>query len=582
MRILFSESETEELGTQASCSQVKIVSDYVPPNENVMGEGKRVSPAWLCFDREKAYQKNGNDYVKCNQPKCGAEFKLNLTTSINLSRHVTQIHSNLLPQKKGNIKGPKQKTLSLSMKAKLIPPFSEKTFQQYLTDMIVVQDLPFLFLESTEFRDFVSLLRPGTRVLKADSLKNNIMDRFKKMKSQMMTFWSSIDSRVSFTTDIWTSPNDLSFMAITAHWISSEFVLQSMLLDFVELEGSHTGVNIEKTFSHSLKEYNLFEKKFAITLDNAYNNDNFISALMERDPSFDREHHIRCFGHILNLSAQDALGLVEIELSGIRDYIKAIIHRPKRLDQLEEDFLEAGGKNFVKPILDVKTRWNSTADMVHRALRLKVGLNCTMESMFDETARKRRKGKGVSILDSEEESFVQITDQHWKNFTDILDLLEPLKEATNIMSGDTYPSLNMVVPAYVAIMNHLELLSSSNDVGSIYTESNFKVDASKAALMKLDKYYNISSELCTIATVLDPRLKLDFYRADKNPSADDPEEIQDYIKSFFLKDYAPSDGANSRNPSPAKSNLLHGFYKKARTSDKRSVKFRKVKVFIAN
>jgi len=93
MRILFSESETEELGTQASCSQVKIVSDYVPPNENVMGEGKRVSPAWLCFDREKAYQKNGNDYVKCNQPKCGAEFKLNLTTSINLSRHVTQIPS---------------------------------------------------------------------------------------------------------------------------------------------------------------------------------------------------------------------------------------------------------------------------------------------------------------------------------------------------------------------------------------------------------------------------------------------------------------------------------------------------------
>lgn len=71
----------------------------------------------------------------------------------------------------------------------------------------------------------------------------------------------------------------------------------------------------------------------------------------------------------------------------------------------------------------------------------------------------------MSILDSEEESFVQNTDRPApeKN-TDILNLLEPHKEATNIMSRNTYPSLNMVVPAYAAIMNHLELLSSSNDV----------------------------------------------------------------------------------------------------------------------
>jgi len=71
----------------------------------------------------------------------------------------------------------------------------------------------------------------------------------------------------------------------------------------------------------------------------------------------------------LNLSAQDALVLVEEEVSGIRDYIKATIHRPKHLQQLKEDLTETGGKDFVKPILDVKTRWNSTADMIIRSLR---------------------------------------------------------------------------------------------------------------------------------------------------------------------------------------------------------------------
>jgi hypothetical protein len=206
--------------------------------------------------------------------------------------------------------------------------------------------------------------------------------------------------------------------------------------------------------------------------------------------------------------------------------IKAIIHRPKRLQQLKDDFEEAGGKDFVKPMLDVRTRWNSTADMIIRAFRLRDGLSVTMDSMFHEAnAKKRRKGKGkagnIVFVDGEkEESFVQITEEHWKNLSYILHVLEPLKSATEILSGDNYPSLNMVIPAYVAIMDHWERLASCNDdVDSIHYESDFKVDAAKAALMKLNRYYDISSELSTVATVLDPRLKLQFYMSDKTSSA---------------------------------------------------------------
>ena len=145
-------------------------------------------------------------------------------------------------------------TLSFSEKQKMIPNFSQDSFKHYLTNLFVVQDIPFLLLESTEFKDFIHLLRPETRVVKADALKNWIMDRFIKTKIQMKDFFSSIDSRISFTTDIWTSPNDLWFMAITAHWISSDRIIHSMLMDFVELNGSHSGVNTEKAFSESLME----------------------------------------------------------------------------------------------------------------------------------------------------------------------------------------------------------------------------------------------------------------------------------------------------------------------------------------
>jgi hypothetical protein len=124
---------------------------------------------------------------------------------------------------------------------------------------------------------------------------------------------------------------------------------------------------------------------FAITLDNASNNDSFIEELMKRKPSFTADHHVRCFGHILNLAAKDALAVVEEELSGIRNYLKKIVGSPKLIQQLADDFIEKGGEKFVKPILDVRTRWNSTVNMIERAIRLKSGLTVTMESMYIES-----------------------------------------------------------------------------------------------------------------------------------------------------------------------------------------------------
>jgi len=144
----------------------------------------------------------------------------------------------------------------------------------------------------------------------------------------------------------------------------------------------------------------------------------------------------------------------------------------------------------------------------------------------------------------------------------------------------------MVVPVYVVLQKKLQKLlkrdipdspdspdspggPDSPDVpASKYIETDFTVDAAEAALMKLDKYYNISSELCTIATVLDPRLKLDFYKADQTPSAENPQEIRSYVKFFYEKYY--STPLELRKPSPKKSDLFTEIYGSSRTSRAKS------------
>ena len=62
--------------------------------------------------------------------------------------------------------------------------------------------------------------------------------------------------------------------------------------------------------------------------------------------------------------------------------------------------------------------------------------------------------------------------------------------------------------------------------------------AAVACKDKLTAYYNVTSDACTIATVLDPRFKLAYYTADENStdhvSTDEVFEKVDSWPIFFL------------------------------------------------
>ena len=77
----------------------------------------------------------------------------------------------------------------------------------------------------------------------------------------------------------------------------------------------------------------------------------------------------------------------------------------------------------------------------------------------------------------------QFTEEHWNNLAAVLEVLGPLKDATELTSGDTYPLLNMVVPAFAALLDHLKQLSESTNS---FAESDSKAEAATAAFMKLN------------------------------------------------------------------------------------------------
>ncbi len=76
----------------------------------------------------------------------------------------------------------------------------------------------------------------------------------------LFSIQKSIPGKISFTIDGWTSPNVISFLGITCHYIDTDWKVQDILLDFVSFSGPHLGENIANAFYQSLKEINILTK----------------------------------------------------------------------------------------------------------------------------------------------------------------------------------------------------------------------------------------------------------------------------------------------------------------------------------
>ena len=137
---------------------------------------------------------------------------------------------------------------------------------------------------------------------------NHVQDTFHEKRLKIKGLLQKSYSVIHLSFDLWTSPNNLAFAAIVAHFRSSATKkIESIVIGFREIRGAHTGENIAYAVQRVLQDYDLDVHKLGcFVLDNAPNNDTAIAALgrgMDWTKKQCKERRLRCLGHIINLCA---------------------------------------------------------------------------------------------------------------------------------------------------------------------------------------------------------------------------------------------------------------------------------------
>ena len=96
---------------------------------------------------------------------------------------------------------------------------------------------------------------------------------------QRLQLHVSEGARINLTIDVRTASNKIPFLAITAHWMTTEFELVSTLIGFERLMGSHTAQNMTVAIMKILRMYGIEDFINCITTDNASVNDGIFNEL---------------------------------------------------------------------------------------------------------------------------------------------------------------------------------------------------------------------------------------------------------------------------------------------------------------
>ncbi|XP_067639740.1 E3 SUMO-protein ligase ZBED1-like [Eurosta solidaginis] len=435
------------------------------------------------------FEKVDHSFATCNICKTKISYK---TSTSNLKRHMIRRHPTVqleelvdkpqpieidITEEQPSTSSAAPKRMTQCKIIKNYRPISKEGLNIKLLQLFTIDLQPFSVVDDRGFREFVKSLNPmyvlpSRRVVS----KTMIPALYEECRHKMQGMIQG-GNQFCITTDCWTSRNVCSFIAVTAHFVSPEFELKSILLSASELNINHTAENLANAIYKIVCDWNVERKILLSVSDNASN----IKCALTTKLNW---KHFGCMAHTMNLIVKDGLRVTEV--AEIIDKIKGIVTYFKKSSSANEAFLSYqrnSGRDPLKLIQQVETRWNSTLAMMERFAALEEAVKCTLVIL----------NRSLLTLSSEE----------WQIVKDLCIICQPFKDATVTISGETYCTGSLVIPITNGLQDVYRHLLTKVWPDPVRKVIDIFVNGIRERLGNIQK-----SNTFSVATFLDPRFKL--------------------------------------------------------------------------
>ena len=354
--------------------------------------------------------------------------------------------------------------------------------------MLCMDVQPFTVVEQHGFVTFSKIMNPNYQ-LKGRKYYHGIVEKVFKNSVDKTINRISVDdpSKVAVILDGW-SENKNSYIGLRITYINGNWKRVCLMLSCGVLNESHTGETLGLWTENELTKWKVFHLADVVSSDSASN----MIKMMEYLPTME---HSKCLNHILNTVVENEV-LAKPEIRKVVDMVRKVTnyssHSILFCEAMRKKFkeLDCKEKMFVQ---DVKTRWNSTYDMIVRFLDIS---DVVKAVLYDE-------GWADKILNG-----AKFFERDWRLLKNVCKVLEPFKSATVQLSSQA-ACISLYIPTVTCVLKSLEPSAQNKDDEGVKDlklrlKNNFK---DRMAGVESNKIYYLS-------TILDPRFKNKFFRND--------------------------------------------------------------------
>nr|CAD41700.2 OSJNBa0010D21.2 [Oryza sativa Japonica Group] len=196
--------------------------------------------------------------------------------------------------------------------------------RESLVRLIARQDLPLNFGESPAFEHYIQQSHnPRFKAVSRQTSTRDLENVYHKEATALKELFSTCTFSVSVTSDIWSSRAREDYLSVVVHFVDDDWQLQKRVLGLRLIDVSHTGENIAERIREVINEFNLADKIFAVTLDNASANSRAIEILQPLFCVYAQSFllHQRCACHIINLIVKTGMKRVGDHIDAVRQAI---------------------------------------------------------------------------------------------------------------------------------------------------------------------------------------------------------------------------------------------------------------------